>query len=71
MTNGNFWLGLLMLVGMIVVKDVLYAGLTRMNFFQPEDIIQEVCTLFSTFYYLFCFDVRAYMNLFIKPNVKC
>ncbi len=43
--TGSFWVGLIVLVMIVVVKDMTYAGLRREIFYEPEDIIQEVRTL--------------------------
>ncbi len=40
--SGVFWLSLLLLVGAIGVKDLMWATLVRYVFYRPYHILQEV-----------------------------
>ncbi len=42
MSNGSFWLTLIMLVLIVMAKDVYVCGLERNFNFKPQHIIQEV-----------------------------
>lgn len=42
MTVPNFWLGLLLITSMVVLKDIAYCHLTRNYLFGSEHLIQEV-----------------------------
>jgi magnesium-transporting ATPase (P-type) len=45
MRSGNFWLGLLVLVTIIAVKDIARAVIRRTDFYTNDDIVQEVNTI--------------------------
>ncbi len=42
MPNASFWLTAILVVAMILLKDVTVAHITRLYFYIPEHIIQEV-----------------------------